>query len=214
MVGRPATTTKTAEFAKPSSAPLGPAARKKAQTATQANESRARRASPLLAARATTTAATEPSTASDPHHRRPLRSARGTQSATFSPPRAAMNPAAGASTANPIASGPSAASAPAKPDCQSTRRSSVRNASRTSSEAVDIERILQDGPDPYERPAPRRSSNHPRLLSAATSSGASSTVTAATLLSRCATEPVPGMGSIAGERASNHARTTCLGVAP
>ena len=60
-----------------------------------------------------------------------------------------MNPATGSSTASPIASGPTAASAPARPERQSTLRSSVRNASRTRSEAADIERHLaQLGAEP------------------------------------------------------------------
>ena len=46
---------------------------------------------------------------------------------------------------------------------------------------------------------------HAACWSAATSSGSRWMLDAVTFSSRCATEPVPGIGSIAGERASSHA---------
>jgi len=51
-------------------------------------------------------------------------------------------------------------------------------------------------------------------VSSLTSSRDSSTEAAATLSSRCGTDPVPGMGRIDGERASSQASTTWCGVAP
>src|SRR5215208_8262048 len=51
------------------------------------------------------------------------------------------------------------------------------------------------------------------LSSIAISSSMSSTVAAATFSSRCATEEVPGMGSIAGECPRSQASATCDGVA-
>lgn len=47
----------------------------------------------------------------------------------------------------------------------------------------------------------------------AISSGESAMRRASQLSSRCATELVPGMGSIIGERASSHASAICDGVA-
>ena len=49
---------------------------------------------------------------------------------------------------------------------------------------------------------------------ARTSSSLRAIPAAATFSSRWATEPVPGIGSITGERCSSHASATCAGVAP
>ncbi len=50
-------------------------------------------------------------------------------------------------------------------------------------------------------------------FSSATSSWERRSPAAATFCSRWESEPVPGIGSIAGDRASNHANTTCIAVA-
>ncbi len=49
---------------------------------------------------------------------------------------------------------------------------------------------------------------------AATSLASSSMDAASTFSSRCATDPVPGIGTMTGERASIHASTTCVTVTP
>src|SRR5206468_12599828 len=51
-------------------------------------------------------------------------------------------------------------------------------------------------------------------LSAARSSGGILRVAAAVFSSKCAIEAVPGIGSMTGERASNHASATCAGGSP
>ena len=48
----------------------------------------------------------------------------------------------------------------------------------------------------------------------ATSAGVRLIAAAATLSSRCDTEPVPGIGRIEGDRASSQASTICRGEAP
>src|SRR5439155_14984984 len=51
-------------------------------------------------------------------------------------------------------------------------------------------------------------------LSVARSSGGILKVAAAVFSSKCAIEAVPGIGSMTGERASNHASATCAGGSP
>ena len=99
-----------------------------------------------------------PATAhSGPQNMRARSPARGMHSAVLSPAIAAVSPATVSSIAKPIASGPTAASAPAAPERQSMPRSSTRKASRTVSRTASRSRLEASGITRRLGPRPRMS---------------------------------------------------------
>jgi hypothetical protein len=64
-----------------------------------------------------------------------------------------------------------------------------------------------------EAPIPTGAVSQPLSVTEATSAMVSLIAAAATLASRCDTDPVPGIGRIEGDRASNQASTICRVVA-
>jgi hypothetical protein len=101
-------------------------------------------------------------------------------------------------------------------------RNEERSAVRVRSSALYIsldKRKTRDKGQLWRQCSPSRRSQRPwfvscQLLSSiAISSSVSSNVAAATFSSRCATDEVPGMGSIADECPRSQASATCDGVA-
>ncbi len=70
------------------------------------------------------------------------------------------------------------------------------------------------GPGSLARTGPTPPSNQYAELNARNCSSDNSTDAAAQFSARCSIEPVPGIGTMTGERCNNHASDTCAGAAP